>query len=94
MAFPLTFNVINRDTDERQIDNILERHPGDYKQNSIAVLAAKVDTGNNTDFISAKERLTGEYPFSYKYLLNQLATVVLPTRALPPIITTIIKIPP
>ncbi|NBW03763.1 MAG: hypothetical protein EBR87_08670, partial [Cytophagia bacterium] len=56
MAFPLTFNVINRDADERQIDNILERDPGHYKQNSIAVLAAKVDTGTNTDFISAQER--------------------------------------
>ena len=80
MAFPLTFNVINRDTDERQIDNILERHPGEYKQNSIAVLAAKVDTGNNTDFISAKERFKtlktifdpAEMPIASQIMLGQL----------------------
>jgi hypothetical protein len=55
-TFPLTFNVIKRDPDEREIDNILERDVGEYKQSSIAELAAKVDTGNNIDFISAQER--------------------------------------
>lgn len=55
-TFPLTFNVVKREPDEREIDNILERAPGEYKQNSIATLAAKVDTGTNTDFISAQER--------------------------------------
>ena len=55
-TFPLTFNAINRASDERPIDNILDRAPGDYKQNSIETLANKVDTGSNADFISAKER--------------------------------------
>lgn len=55
-VFPLTFNAISRASDERPIDNILERKPGDYKQNSIETLANKVDTGSNADFISALER--------------------------------------
>lgn len=55
-VFPLTFNAINRAPDERPIDNILDRKLGDYKQNSIEMLANKVDTGSNADFISALER--------------------------------------
>lgn len=55
-VFPLTFNAISRASDERPIDNILDRKLGDYKQNSIEMLANKVDTGSNADFISALER--------------------------------------
>lgn len=56
VSFMLTFNNTKRDPNQIQIDNILERQPGQYKQNSIIDLVQKVDNGNNIEFISAKER--------------------------------------
>lgn len=55
-SFALTFNTVKRDPDERQIDDILERKEGEYKQNSIDDLVKKVDTGTNVEFNSAKDR--------------------------------------
>jgi hypothetical protein len=55
-AFPLTFNNVKRDPDERQIDNILERDEGDYSQKSISDLVKSVDTGSNVEFNAAKLR--------------------------------------
>jgi hypothetical protein len=54
--FALAFNNVKRDSDERQIDDILDRKPGEYKQNSIDDLVKKVDTGTNVEFNSAKDR--------------------------------------
>lgn len=56
LSFTLTFNNNKRDPNQIQINNILERQPGQYKQNSIVDLVNKVDNGNNIEFISAKER--------------------------------------
>lgn len=56
LSFQLTFNNLKRDPTQIQINNILERQPGQYKQNTIVDLVAKVDNGNNIEFISAKER--------------------------------------
>jgi hypothetical protein len=54
--FPLVFANVKRDPNDRQIDNILDRKPGEYKQNNIAELMNKVDTGTNIDFNSALNR--------------------------------------
>lgn len=55
-SFPLTFNNIKRDPDERQINNILERNEGDYAQKSISDLVKSVDTPSNVEFNSAQIR--------------------------------------
>jgi hypothetical protein len=54
--FPLAFNQIKRDPNERQIDNILDRDPGAYSELTVEQLVNQVDTGANIDFISAKSR--------------------------------------
>jgi len=54
--FPLSFNNVRRDPDERQINNILERDEGDYAQISIDELVKQVDTGSNVEFNSAQTR--------------------------------------
>jgi len=54
--FPLSFNTVKRDPDERHINNILERDVGDYAQKSISDLVGSVDTGSNIEFNSAKTR--------------------------------------
>ncbi len=55
-SFPLTFNNVKRDPDERQINNILERDEGEYAQKSIGDLVKSVDTGSNVEFNSAQNR--------------------------------------
>jgi hypothetical protein len=55
-SFPLVFDYLKRDTNERPINNVLDRRPGQYNQCSVADLVNKVDTGTNIDFLSALER--------------------------------------
>lgn len=55
-SFPLKFTINKRDPEERQVNNILQREPGEYAQNSIETLISKVDTGTNVNFSSAKDR--------------------------------------
>jgi hypothetical protein len=54
--FPLVFDYLKRDVNERPINNVLDRKPGQYTQSSIVDLVNKVDTGTNIDFMSALER--------------------------------------
>jgi hypothetical protein len=54
--FGITFDYHKRDLNGRQINNILERKPGQYAQISIEDLVNKVNTGGNIDFMSALER--------------------------------------
>jgi len=55
-TFTLEFEYNKRDPNSRQINNILERKPGQYAQISIQDLVNKVNTGANIDFMSALER--------------------------------------
>lgn len=55
-SFPLSFNQVKRDPDERQINNILEREEGAYAQRTVSELVKSVDTGSNIEFNSAKTR--------------------------------------
>jgi hypothetical protein len=54
--FPLTFNDVKRDLNGRQIDDILQRKPGEYNEIKIEDLVNMVDNGTNVEFNSAKQR--------------------------------------
>lgn len=54
--FPITFNNVKRDPNGRQIDDILQRKPGEYNEIKIEDLVNMVDNGTNVEFNSAKQR--------------------------------------
>lgn len=80
--FTLGFDYHYRDANGRQINNILERKPGQYAQISIEDLVNKVNTGGNIDFMSALERYQKlalmfdpkNFPVTKMVLLGDLAS--------------------
>ena len=80
--FGITFDYHKRDKTGRQINNILERKPGQYAQISIEDLVNKVNTGGNIDFMSALERYQklaimfdpANFPVTGMVLLGDLAS--------------------
>jgi hypothetical protein len=81
-TFSLVFDYVMRDKNGRQINNILERKPGQYAQISIEDLINKVNSGGNIDFMSALERYQklalmfdpSNFPVTKMVLLGTLAS--------------------
>jgi hypothetical protein len=81
-TFSLVFDYNMRDKNGRQINNILERKPGQYAQISIQDLVNKVNSGGNIDFMSALERYQklalmfdpANFPVTKMVLLGDLAS--------------------